>query len=93
MICDFCSAPEPLNEIPVHSFSFPEHGWGSAGNFMACGICMTFIDNDDHDGLLGYALRTHAMKYPELLVNGKFHPYAESEVRRMHELFWENRIR
>jgi len=92
MICDFCSAPEPLHEIQVRSFQI-EDLIVSDGNFMACGICMTFIDAGNQEGLLGYSLRTLAMKHPELLVDGQLHALSVTEVRHMQELFWKNRIR
>jgi hypothetical protein len=90
MLCDFCSAENPIYEYDCTDFVTVQAlpglaGAVSEGGWLACRECAAFIDAGDLDGLIERCWQIHKAMYP-------FMPDAVKEnLVYGHRRFFEHR--
>ena len=70
MLCDFCSAPDPVLAFDARDFILPEFGNDdvapeSVGGWCACAACGELVANRDWQALAERAATSLLVKYPD----------------------------
>ena len=91
LICDFCSAPDPLWRYPARTFlayCLANVAGESVGDWAACDVCHKLIEAGDRKGLAQHSLDELMLKHPET------RPAAAvlyENLAELHDQFFEHR--
>jgi hypothetical protein len=93
MLCDFCSDPLPVRELPAETFILDEARaelppMQSTGGWTACAECGAMIDARNWNALEERAMGRMAKKYQGLLPHNEIRKI----VRRSHGGFREHML-
>jgi hypothetical protein len=92
-ICDFCSTHEVAWSYPAMDFGVvdPNLGWGSRGDWAACGPCHDFIEDDDRKALAKRSLDLFFEHNPQIPDLPHIRQRVFQHVQLMHAAFFNVR--